>query len=442
MRRASHALLLCVICGAGLYSLRMEAESWKTTKTVCKDWAADKKAYHNLEECLADGFTLDPLGPTAGSIGSGSSVAGGLRFVEYFNKGRFQSNVTLRGLYSLKNFYLFDGKYTMTMPPVGRWKTIGKNSKKFVDDDNSQVQVQLSRSDLRSQDFYGLGRLSSLAGHALYRQQQDTVGADAYTPLTSWSGVNGGVHYLSPEIKGVSGGGFPSVTTAYGEAGAPGSLARPSFVQVAIGGSLRTPTFKTRLPWETHHAQILYEHFSETGSSQYSFGRLSASASMSAVLKRNLKFDYTRPWYKDLICEQGNDLHCTWGTFSAGGLTTASYVGAHSEVPFYLQPTLGGTDVNGVDTLRGLVDYRLRAPNRVLVQTQFDKKVAGPLGLYAFFDAGQVELTPGQLSFVDLRKDVGVGATLSVQNKIVVRLYIGFGAGEGSHPNVKMPSAF
>jgi hypothetical protein len=417
-------------------------ETWRTTKRACEDWDKDKKDYHNLEECLVDGFTLDPVGPTAGSIGSGSSFAAGLRFVHSYNRGRFQSNVTVRGMYSLKNFYLFDGVYTMTMPPVGHWQTIARNSTKFVDDDNAQVKLEASRVDLRSQDFYGLGPASTLAGHAVYRQQEDSVGADAYTPVSSWAGVNGGLHYLSPAIKGVTGDAFPSEITVYGEAGAPASTTRPDFVQVAVGGSLRTPTFKTKMPWESHHARVLYEHFSQVGASQYSFGRLSASASLGALLKKKLAFDFERPWWKDALCQQGNDLHCTLGTFTVTGLVTASYTGPQSTVPFYLQPTLGGTDVAGVDTLRGLVDYRLRAPNRVLVQAQFDKPVSGPLGLYAFFDAGQVEAKPGQLSLGNLRTDVGVGATLSVQRKIVVRLYIGFGAGEGSHPNAKLPSAF
>jgi hypothetical protein len=41
-----------------------------------------------------------------------------------------------------------------------------------------------------------------------------------------------------------------------------------------------------------------------------------------------------------------------------------------------------------------------------------------------------------------MRTDVGVGFSVAVQNKIVLRGYIAFGAGEGSHPNVKMANAF
>jgi hypothetical protein len=142
---------------------------------------------------------------------------------------------------------------------------------------------------------------------------------------------------------------------------------------------------------------------------------------------------------------------CLAGTVTVAGRVTASYTGTGSLVPFYLQPTLGGADFEGIDTLRGLVDYRLRAPNRLLVQVDFDKPIAqiglkkhplGQYGLYTFFDAGSVALTPGELASNGMRTDVGVGFSVAVQNKIVLRGYIGFAAGEGSHPNVKMANAF
>jgi hypothetical protein len=59
-------------------------------------------------------------------------------------------------------------------------------------------------------------------------------------------------------------------------------------------------------------------------------------------------------------------------------LLTASYLGSNRLVPFYYQPTLGGTDIGGVDTLRGLVDYRLRASNRILLQVEFYHNIQGP----------------------------------------------------------------
>lgn len=67
---------------------------------------------------------------------------------------------------------------------------------------------------------------------------------------------------------------------------------------------------------------------------------------------------------------------------------------------------------------------------------------ARSLNNYSFFDAGNVSLTPSTLTSNGMRTDAGVGFSIAVQNKIVMRVYIAFGAGEGSHPNAKMANAF
>jgi exodeoxyribonuclease V alpha subunit len=66
----------------------------------------------------------------------------------------------------------------------------------------------------------------------------------------------------------------------------------------------------------------------------------------------------------------------------------------------------------------------------------------GQYGLYGFFDAGNVSLTPSRLTTQGLRTAVGIGVSIAVQNKIVVRAYIAFGAGEGSHLNAKAANTF
>jgi hypothetical protein len=150
--------------------------------------------------------------------------------------------------------------------------------------------------------------------------------------------------------------------------------------------------------------------------------------------------DLNSSWQKSLLCEPIVGGQCTYGQLVFNELLTASYTSGNQTVPFYLQPTLGGTDINGVDTLRGLVDYRLRAPNRILLQVEYYHNILGPIGIYGFYDEGKVALTPGDLNLTSLRHDLGVGVYFKVQNKIVIRGYIGFGAGEGSHPNFKLPS--
>jgi hypothetical protein len=367
---------------------------------------------------------------------------------------------TVKGLYTYNSSFIFGGQYQFNFPPPHR---IVINGQKDLTKGN--LFFTAVHFDLHSQDFYGLGPDSTLAGHAVYRQRETWFGLQGYSPIASAGkyfgvlGISGQAKYLRPSTGGVNGDSLPSVRTLYGETGAPASTLNPDFVAAGLSFDVRTPYSKPRI-WEHHEAQVTYTHFSELGSRQFSFDRLEGFASVSFDLSKSLPKpkpsqslldESDRPWWSNALCSESSRNRCSIGSVTSTTLVTASYVAAGSGVPYVLQPTLGGADFQGVDTLRGLVDYRLRAPNRLLTQVDFDKTVAnlglkghpiGRYGLYCFFDAGNVALTPGQLGTQSLRRDVGVGASIAVQNKIVLRAYIAFGAGEGSHPNAKAANTF
>jgi hypothetical protein len=441
------------------------AEDWKTTRQACQDarFFHDFQ-FHNAEECAVDFFTLDPVGPAIGSITTGSQFGGGFHFVD---RPTANNTFSVQGLYTLNSSFLFGGQYQFNFRPphpivTGR-RPDGHGGQ--TDTTRGNLFITGAHFDLHTQDFYGLGPNSTLAGHALYRQHETWLGLQGYSPLASAGsylgvlGVSGQLKYIRLATGGVNRGSLPSVASLYGEGGAPSSTANPDFISAGIGVDLRTPTSRPRM-WEHHEAQITYTHYSELGSSQFSFNRLEAFASLTFDLSKSLpkpRPDQSllnrpdRSWWRNALCMENSRKGCDIGSITSTNLITTSYTAAGSSVPFYLQPTLGGADFENVDTLRGLVDYRLRAPNRLLTQIDFDKAVAnlgvkghpiGQYGLYGFFDAGNVSVTPGQLTAQGLRTDVGIGASIAIQNKIVLRAYIAFGAGEGSHLNAKAANTF
>ncbi|MDP9052155.1 MAG: hypothetical protein M3O31_15755 [Acidobacteriota bacterium] len=448
-----------------LVASSVHAEVWKTTKQACEDaHFFHGTQLHNAEECGVDFFTLDPIGPAIGSIATGSSFGGGFHFVK---KPTANNGFTVKALYTLNSSFLFGGQYQLNFRAphaivTGR-RPDGHGGQ--TDTTNGNLFITAAHFDLHAQDFYGLGPNSTLTGHAVYRQHETWFGAQGYSPLTSFGnyfgifGVSGQLKYVHPAIGGVNGDSFSSVRARYGEAGAPSSTVNPDFIAVGAGVDVRTPTSRPRI-WEHHEAQATYTHYSELGSSQFSFHRLEAFTSLSFDVSkslpktapgRSLLDQSERSWWSNALCMENSRRGCDIGSITSTTLLTISYTSAGSSVPFYLQPTLGGADFEGVDTLRGLVDYRLRAPNRLLTQIDFDKAVAnlgvnghpiGQYGLYAFFDAGNVALTPGQLTAQGLRTDAGVGVSIAIQNKLVFRAYIAFGAGEGSHINGKAANTF
>lgn len=446
-------------------AIALHSEEWKTTKQACKDARFfSGLQFHNAEECAVDFFTLDPLGPAAGSVTTGSEFGGGFHYV----KAPTANNLfTVKGIYTLNASFLFGGQYEFNFRAPHRI-VIGRRPDGHggqTDTTKGNLFFTATHFDLHSQDFYGLGPNSTLAGHAVYRQHETWLGVQGYSPLAYLGsyfglfGISGQVKYLLPATGGVDGDSLPSVWSLYGEGGAPASTVNPHFIAAGVGVDVRTPSSSPRI-WENHEAQFTYTHYSELGSDQYSFDRIEGFTKASFLLSKSLPrpkpgqslLDQPdRPWWRNALCMENSRRGCDIGSISSTNVVTTSYTSAASSVPFYLQPTLGGADFEGIDTLRGLVDYRLRAPNRLLTQVDFDKAVVnlgvkghpiGQYGLYAFFDAGNVSDSPGQLISQGLRKDVGIGASIAIQNKIVIRAYVAFGAGEGSHLNAKTFNSF
>jgi len=79
------------------------------------------------------------------------------------------------------------------------------------------------------------------------------------------------------------------------------------------------------------------------------------------------------------------------GSFGIRFLITQSFVPAGNFVPFYFQPTLGGSDINGTPSLASYQDYRFRAPNNILARASFEHSIYNlPLGVTAMIDEGKV----------------------------------------------------
>jgi outer membrane protein assembly factor BamA len=92
-----------------------------------------------------------------------------------------------------------------------------------------------------------------------------------------------------------------------------------------------------------------------------------------------------------------------------------------NQVPFYLQPTLGGSE-----DLRGYALYRFYDQNDFFMNAEYRWEVAPALDMAVFFDAGKVFPKPGDISFSGLRKDAGFGLRFKSRNAVAFRVDVGF----------------
>ena len=91
------------------------------------------------------------------------------------------------------------------------------------------------------------------------------------------------------------------------------------------------------------------------------------------------------------------------------------------EIPFYLQPSIGGTD-----TVRGFNQYRFRSGNSLLFNMEYRQAFLGFFDAIAFADAGSVSVRPSDLSLKDLRGAVGAGARIRVGGRVFFGVDVGF----------------
>ena len=103
-------------------------------------------------------------------------------------------------------------------------------------------------------------------------------------------------------------------------------------------------------------------------------------------------------------------------------------------VPFYFQPTLGGSDINGNPSLSSYQDYRFRAPNVLLLRESFEHSLWNlPVGFTFMADEGKVALTRGDLGSNPWLHSFSTGLTLRAGGFPQVFLLFSWGGTEGTH---------
>jgi len=282
--------------------------------------------------------------------------------------------------------------------------------------------------------YYGPGNATTQQTHVQFGERWFEGGVKLLDPVLSWLDIGGEMGYVVPHIGPIPNSSIPSIETVFNDAQAPGLTEQPGFMHYKIRA---LPHYPAILPYKLDY-EISYAYYQDLDLHRFSFHKFEADLLNFRPLRWRRKAAPVKPnALRDWFCApQGAGKICTFGYVAINGLLTLE-TAAQQQIPFYFQPTLGGADLEDRDTLRGFLDLRFRAPNRMVLQGAYGHNVWGPLGILAFYETGRVGNHASDLGVSQLHHDVGVGITLSVQNRIVMRAYIGFGTGEGSRMNWK-----
>ncbi|MGD0647149.1 MAG: hypothetical protein ABR971_04070 [Acidobacteriaceae bacterium] len=394
-------------------------------------------------------------------------------------------NTSTSNIPSLGSLWSADGRVSAIVSFNGSWTTVGmltimpRGYRPGHRLDHNGVEVQCNRlgflctnrifglhfeaehRSLQTVSFYGIGPKSPSVKYTFH--QDDTYGSvRASLPIADWLSVESGLEARQTDLPPTTN--PNSVSANFTPITAPGLTVQPTFIHTYV--ALRTapvlyvsprtddqelnhtgPLMKPYLLFTLRNAAE-YHWFAAQSDAPSSFQQLildsDENIQVATVVRHYVQVQdihgaLSRFVYKNLARDCGDTgidwskpldyvlkvrQRCSYGSVDIRSHVVASRTGPASTVPFYLQPTVGGSDIDSRLSLRAYPSYRFRAPDAVAVQAD----ITLPLNLLVFYDAGTVGPNFSSLSFAHLRQDAGVGFGVSLQGNIIAQAYMAWGS--------------
>jgi len=438
-----------------------------------------KFSFGNLTDCLQTLVTGQPMHITEGSLAPQDGTGFGVAFVEhkdFADEWRLNWDVDAVAATSgswraggyMKAYRLSGGTLHMEFPGPG---SAAKHKSAPLFNAAPLINVYSETDSLTRVDYFGLGPNTLPASHTTYGFSENVTGASAIAGVKgaltpARLSLVGEINGRFPSLRPGSDASIPTIGTLFTEATAPGLTRQPAYFQPSEGLRIEPALFKdlVRLNY-----LLQFQQFVAVGDSAYSFRRWNADFSHEIPLYRVVGSKLGKLYYKnrasDLIYNGPDD--CTGSSMGQnislkraatakadparpcpivsttenleGSITlrlflSESFAKAGSVVPFYLSPTLGGSDIDGTAALASYPDYRFRGPDLLLLRGSFEHSLGKlPLGGAFTVDEGKVGLRRDDISFDHLRHTFEAGFTVHAGGLPVMYLLFAWGGHEGSH---------
>jgi hypothetical protein len=247
-------------------------------------------------------------------------------------------------------------------------------------------------------------------GQGAFSERQTIVGGNAIYPLGRHLGAIRGLH---PSLVGSVNGRFLNLQSS-----ALNLSERPSFAQFEEGIRIKPSVLDDRLQL---NYLFDFQQFAASADSHSSFHRWNVDLKHEFPLYRTVSStgpkdsngpDECRESVGSSGCPPVSYSSNRGGTLGFRFLATRSSPGSDSSVPFYFQPTLGGSDINGQRLLAGYDDYKFRGPNLIALQESIEHSLWGPIGIYLLAEQGKVTPEGADFGSGSLARSFAVGFTV------------------------------
>jgi outer membrane protein assembly factor BamA len=275
----------------------------------------------------------------------------------------------------------------------------GQSTLDFVGlmDNHLQLTAGGAYQNAASMPYYGEGSNSSKDNQSDFRREFTSArfGGQFHfldQKMSAGYSVGGLLVNVGPGDQG----GWPSTDKIFNEANTPGLEKQSNFITgtASIAANLTTPSFSNPkgLILEAQDTQ-----FWDQSGNNSSFHLLQTQATYYVPFINGMR---------TLAFRARNET-----TFHADG----------QQVPFYLQPTLGGPN-----DLRGYERYRYYDNGTSVLSGEYKWSVAGSVEMALFGDGGNVYSRPGLIGLRELRGDGGFGVRFKNKQQEIMRFDVGF----------------
>ncbi len=278
-----------------------------------------------------------------------------------------------------------------------------------------RLTVAIKHFDLPELPFFGLGNETSRSDRKLFELTETQAPVLVDFPVAyglTLSAQFTALHAASDPSRGF-------VSRFSGDS-VPGLRASTTHV---VPGVIATYRSLDQLYGLSGDARVSYEAYGALDGGRFSFDRFEARGAVHYGVEDQPFAQGTFPYLRSLLGSS---------RFTAETNLVISDPRSHNSVPFYLQPTLGGGDINNENWLSSYTNYRFRAPSTVAYGLSYERRLIDPLGISVFAQWGKVGLNIGDLDFDRLKRSIGTGLQLRLGGRAVAEFSFAWGGGEGS----------
>jgi outer membrane protein assembly factor BamA len=338
-----------------------------------------------------NGFFVQ-YGYTGRPVGAGIGASAGYRHDLFDRRAR----VLVEGGATLRGYRMVRGDFSL--PYLAR----------------DRVELGLEAGDWHNpqEDFFGLGPGSLEADRVnfLY-DRRDVQGRAILKPVRSFQT---GVRYgrLNTSIGSGTDKRYPSLEQRFGDPEAPGVTDQPDFSYTDLFATADNRD-QPGNPRAGGYYGLMWRRHSDRDFDKYSFRLFQADLQQFFPI-----FDKKR-------------------VFAVRGRVMTTAAGAGQTVPFYLRPTLGGSD-----SLRSVADYRFRDNNTLSINVEYRWEAFSGLDMALFTDWGKVTARAADLDFGDLQRAYGIGFRFNTYKAVFLRIDLAIAGPEAPRLFFKYSKAF